>query len=340
MQKIIIITRMKGENDMKNKEENIFLKDIEMPGIVDEKIAETLLKIKMEEKDIMRKKENADAIKNSIIRKFVKPMIAVAACLILVAAVSTSRNIRSRTQDISMVPDSDESSLQKDIQSKSPFWDFSITAYAKELDVARTDDGSITFVDAGIGSDGYTGIMFNIQGDEISDVEISVDKGELYSASIEDTTEDALNKWVAQGMPDMDGNPDTYTIVETPAIEEGEDAPDIRSARLYHCTKRSALIRDKYDREKYYGFYIPEQAVSTINDETDLAEAYHDMLNIFDGAVMTVKVSYSDGSSLKREYELSAAKLTQDENGTITQEEWTGGDEGAFVYGIIGREQK
>lgn len=90
-------------------------------------------------------------------------MIAVAACLILVAAVSTSRNIRSRTQDISMVPDSDESSLQKDIQSKSPFWDFSITAYAKELDVARTDDGSITFVDAGIGSDGYTGIMFNIQ---------------------------------------------------------------------------------------------------------------------------------------------------------------------------------
>ena len=91
---------MKGENDMKSKEENIFLKDIEMPGIVDEKIAETLLKIKMEEKDIMRKKENADAIKNSIIRKFVKPMIAVAACLILVAAVSTSRNIRSRTQDI------------------------------------------------------------------------------------------------------------------------------------------------------------------------------------------------------------------------------------------------
>lgn len=167
-----------------------------------------------------------------------------------------------------------------------------------------------------------------------------MDKGELYSASIEDTTEDALNKWAAQGMPDMDGNPDTYTIVETPAIEEGEDAPDIRSARLYHCTKRSALIRDKYDREKYYGFYIPEQAVSTINDETDLAEAYHDMLNIFDGAVMTVKVSYSDGSSLKREYELSAAKLTQDENGTITQEEWTGGDEGAFVYGIIGREQK
>ena len=55
---------------------------------------------------------------------------------------------------------------------------------------------------------------------------------------------------------------------------------------------------------------------------------------------MTVKVSYSDGSSLKREYELSAAKLTQDENGTITQEEWTGGDEGAFVYGIIGIEQK
>ena len=40
---------MKGENDMKKNEENIFLEDIEMPRIVEEKITETLLKIKMEQ---------------------------------------------------------------------------------------------------------------------------------------------------------------------------------------------------------------------------------------------------------------------------------------------------
>ena len=42
-----IIGRMKGENDMKKNEGNIFLEDIEMPRIVEEKITETLLKIKI-----------------------------------------------------------------------------------------------------------------------------------------------------------------------------------------------------------------------------------------------------------------------------------------------------
>lgn len=33
-------------------------------------------------------------------------------------------------------------------------------------------------------------------------------------------------------------------------------------------------------------------------------------------------------------------KLVQDENGTITQKEWTEGDEGAFVYGMTAKEKK
>lgn len=51
---------MKGENDMKKNEENIFLEDIEMPRIVEEKISDTLLKIKMEEINVMREKESTD----------------------------------------------------------------------------------------------------------------------------------------------------------------------------------------------------------------------------------------------------------------------------------------
>lgn len=43
---------------------------------------------------------------------------------------------------------------------------------------------------------------------------------------------------------------------------------------------------------------------------------------------------------MSNETDLAAAKLIQDEHGTITQEEWKGGDEGRFIYGIIAKEKK
>jgi len=331
---------MEGENDMKKNEENIFLKDIEVPGIVQMKAEEAILKIQMEEKNIMSKKESTDTKRNYKIRKFVKPLIAMAACAALAVTVSVGRNAGSKKSDASMTVDNDETNLQNDEKFNVTFPDFSITAYAAELNLAEADEGNIIFADSGISENGYTGIMFNIQGNEISDVDISIDKGELYSARIENSAEEALQDWMAQGMPDRDGNPDTDTIVETSGLKQREEEPDIQNVRMYHCTKRGTDIMEKYNREAYYGFYIPDNITSKTDDETDLAVAYHDMLHIFDGAVLTVTVTYSDGSNLTKEYELSAAKLSQDENGTILQEEWKGGDEGAFVYGIIAREKK
>ena len=187
---------------------------------------------------------------------------------------------------------------------------------------------------------GYTGILFHVQGSEISDVDISIDKGELYSAIIDETTEEAVNVWMAQGMPDMDGNPDTYTIVEALGQEQTEEEPDIRNVRMYHCTKRGTEIMEEYDGETYYGFYIPDHMRSAMDDETDLTAASHNMLDIFDGAALTVTVTYPDESNCTKEYELSVVKLVQDENGTITQKEWTEGDEGAFVYGMTAKEKK
>lgn len=311
-----------------------------MPRIVEERINETLLKIKMEETGVMRKRESAYAKRNNKGKKLLKPLVAVAACAILVVTVFANRNVGSKTPNVSMTTEDEKSDLQREDKSKVSFPGFSITAYAKELDIIESSEGNIIFVDAGIGDNGYTGIMFSIQGDEISDVDISIDKGELYSAIIDDTTEEALQDWMAQGMPDMDGDPNTYTIVEAHGLEQNEEEQDMQNVRLYHCTKRGTNIKDEYDSETYYGFFIPDQIISTMDDETDLAAASHNMLNIFDGAVLTVTVTCSDESSFRKEYELSTAKLTQDENGTITQEEWTGGEEGAFVYGIVARERK
>lgn len=325
---------------MNRKEEDIFLKDIEVPRVVQRKAEEAFLKIAMEEKGNMEKKKGTNAKKNDRMKKFIKPFIAMAACAALAVTVSVGRNAGSEKPDLQKTVGKDEMNLQKGENLHISFPDFSITAYAAGLNIAETDEGNIIFADAGIGENGYTGIMFNIQGNEISDVDISIDKGELYSAKIEHTTEKALHDWMAQGMPDMDGNPDTYTIVETFGLEQREEEPDMQNVKMYHCTKRGMDIMEKYDSEVYYGFYIPDNITSKIDDEADLAAAYHDAMHIFDDAVLTVTVTYSDGSDLIKEYELSATKLSQDENGTILQEEWKGGEEGAFVYGIIAREKK
>ena len=87
---------------MKKNEENIFLEDIEMPRIVEEKISETLLKIKMEEINVMREKESTDTKRKNKLKKFLKPLISVAACAILVVTFLINGNAGSKTPDVSM----------------------------------------------------------------------------------------------------------------------------------------------------------------------------------------------------------------------------------------------
>lgn len=329
---------------MRKNEESIFLQDIEVPRIVQEKADEAFFKIKRKEMDIMSKKENTDSNKSYKVRKLVKPIIAIAACAVLALTASVGRNAGSAKNDITPTVNHDESDLQKEDKFNLSFPEFSITAYAAELNIEETREGNLIFADIGISDNGYTGIMFNIQGEEISNVDILIDKGELYSATIEYTTEEALHEWMAQGMPDLDHSIDTYTIVETVEseqedIKEQEDI-NLQNVKLYHCTKRGTEINEAYASETYYGLYIPDSALPAMSNETDLAEASHNMLRIFDDAVLSVTVTYSDGSRFTKKYELSAAKLIQDEHGTITQEEWKGGDEGRFIYGIIAKEKK
>ena len=56
------------------------------------------------------------------------------------------RNFGSKNPNLSLTNNDDESDLQKDEKIKAPFPDFSITAYAAELDIAEPGDGNIIFL--------------------------------------------------------------------------------------------------------------------------------------------------------------------------------------------------
>ncbi len=323
---------------MKQFDERIFLEDVEVPEVVQRKADEAFDIIRKEGRNTMKKK--SEEKKSVSFRTWIKPMIAAAACAALViTAAALGGNTGRENNEAAIGVESSEPGTAMENRANISFPDFSIAAYAEGEETAGANGGSAVFADVGFGADGYTGILFNVMGGGITDVDITIDKGELYSAVIEDTTEDAVRDWMAQGMPDRDADENTDTLVETLGLEQREEDTEPQRIRMYHCTKRGGEIREQYDARAYYGFYIPDSIREAVSDGTDQAEAKHEMMRAFDGAVLRVTVSYSDGSSSTKLYELTVEKLAQDGNGKITREIWTGGDEGAFVYGILAEEK-
>lgn len=312
----------------------------EVPEIVHNAVISTLEVIKT--KDNIVKKGNVDmkngkeASGNHAIKRIIRPLAAAAACAaLLVTAITYSPQMNGNDSNGNQISEEEPAFLNL----AEVFPDFSITAYAAELDIAEASEGNIVFVDTGAGEGGYSGMLFRIQGDDISDVKISLDKGELYSATIEDTTEDALTNWLAQGCPDEDNDPDTHTIMRLSSKESEDENVNPKNVQLYRCAKRGTEIAESYSNEMYYGLYIPEHMVSSMDGEKDLASAYHNMLEVFEGSELKVTVTCNNGATSEKTYSLSVEKLMQDENGMITQEIWNGDDEGAFVYGILAKEE-
>lgn len=288
-------------------------------------------------KGIVKNMENCEATsKKYTVKKMLRPMAAVAACAALLVTATTLNG------KLGINNPNENHISQKDLTLSNiaeVLPDFYITAYAAELDRVEINEENILFADIGLGEAGYTGMLFRIQGEDVSDVKISLDKGELYSATIENTTEDALEDWLAHGSPDEDNNPDTHTIIKfTPQDLEGENAKS-ESVQLYHCTKKGSEISERYNDEMYYGFYIPDNSLSSVSSDKDLASAYQNLLSVFEDSELKVTVTHNNGSISEKVYILSVEKLVQDENGVVTQEVWSGDSEGTFVYGILAKEK-
>ncbi|MEY8331903.1 hypothetical protein AALB53_02075 [Lachnospiraceae bacterium 47-T17] len=330
---------------MGKDEKNIFQKDIEVPPIVMEKAEAAFLAIKEEGWDIMKEKKSVRT------GRVWKAAAAAAACAaVLVAAgvagkgmLNGGENVSQAEGDVFAEQDQAFPIAANDVKAAgdedaAKASDFSLTVYGQETRLAGGQDGSLAFTDIGCGEGGYTGMLFQVQGDDIADVRISVDRGELYTATEEAIAEDVFYELAAQGLPDEDGDPNTHTVyklIGEPDFEEKDEQAPPLEVIGYHCTKSGAQVEGAYDGELYYGFYIPDDVTSA---KEDLAEAYHEQLGVFDGGTLTVTITRGDGSSMSKDYALSTAKLALDENRNVTQQEWIEGGEG-FVYGILAKEK-
>lgn len=336
-------------------EKNVFQREVEVPQIVREKADAAFLAIKKEGWNDMKETKS---VKRG---KFVKVTAAAAACAAVLVAAYAANNFpggarvspadgpaagqpgpEKAADGGETYPLEGKTDASGDANVIKAQTNFSLAAYAPESMKAGAEEGGLVFTDVGSGEGGFTGMLFQVQGEGIADVKMTIDKGELYTTTIEETTEDVIYDVAAAGMPDEDGDPDTHTVYSLIGDYDPDEKPeDHKPCKViaYHCIKSGKEVSGAYDAGLYYGFYIPDDVTSS---KYDLAEAYRERLGVFDGSVLTVSVTYTDGSSALKAYDLSVKKLALDAERNVTQTEWKEGDpdmQEGYVYGVMATEK-
>ncbi len=219
--------------------------------------------------------------------------------------------------------------------------EYSLNGDKMSMKTVEPVDGKIKFEQAPEFGPPYTGCMFSISGENIKEVSISLDKGELYSADpVEDITVEELNKLMGNITPEEHWEEGYECAYEDFAGEKYAN-------NIYHVKHLGSTVSEEYHSDRLYGLYATKEAISEANDidpDDDLRAEWHHMIDTFDEANLSVDVTYEDGSSDSVTYTLLSGKIKlipgEDgslyENGMVRMEyEFTNGDD-PYVYGILG----
>ena len=213
---------------------------------------------------------------------------------------------------------------------------FGIVAYAADTgETIEARDSRIVFDVAGGGMDSptkgfFSGCLFKVTGDNIETVSATIDKGGLYRIErLEITEADAQAIMTGEFAPVADAD-DIMVQSEPEQNKWWVDA----SYRVENGFVES------YDPDTSYGFWGEPQPVD-MAQEADGPDAWHARIDEFEGATLTVTVTFTDGTSDTQTMTLHTGKLgveyPSDESGPqLTGEVLT--DEQAaeqgYVYGV------
>ena len=207
-------------------------------------------------------------------------------------------------------------------------YSFGLTAYAADLGetILPNANGGLALL-SGSGTwdparGDFTGCLFQVTGENIQKVALSVDRGGLYRSE----TRTDLSDEEVQALWQAEANGE----LECSVYGTDEDAPlsvDVMTALGSETTV-------DYDPDARYGFWVPPEELPEEGD--DLRQDMWNAIDTFDGAHLTVEVTFADGGTQSRTYTLSTGRLRLDqyENGTWTVLPQLAGDEEPFVYGI------
>lgn len=194
--------------------------------------------------------------------------------------------------------------------------------------MAPNANGGLAFRAGGEGSwsegDGYyTGCMFQVTGENIVSVSLSIDRGGLYRYQLHTGLTEEEIAGYRQAMAEG-----TLTAA---AISQAEDG----SWYMPEMTALGADAAEAYDPEASYGFWVPGADADAWRE--DLRAASHESIDFLDGAHLKVAVTFADGTEQTRTYTLSTGKLrfVQDAGspgGSLLPQ--LAGDNEPYVYGV------
>ena len=207
-------------------------------------------------------------------------------------------------------------------------YSFGLTAYAADIGetiVPNANGGLALRSGTGIWDplQGYfTGCLFQVTGENLQKVTLSVDRGGLYRSE----TRKALSNDEVQALWQAEENGELVCSVY------GADEGVPMNADV--MTALGSDITVDYDPSASYGFWVPPEELPTASD--DMKQDTWDSIDTFNGAHLTVEATFLDGKTESRTYTLSTGRLRLDryENGTWTVLPQLAGDEEAYVYGI------
>ena len=215
---------------------------------------------------------------------------------------------------------------------------FGLVAYAAETDEMRQPKESKIVFDCGSGVDDpekgfYSGCLFKVTGENIKTVSASIDNGAIYRTKTVKDTSDDRDEWVR-----------TMYQGTNPAID-GADRIMVWGSDEMHmyadlCWKLDNGFTDAYDPDTSYGLWLPSQPETT---DDDLQDSRHKAVDGFEGAKLTVTITFTDGSEQTRSMTLHTGKLgveyKDDTSGpSLTGEVLTDeqAEEQGYLYGVYG----
>lgn len=181
---------------------------------------------------------------------------------------------------------------------------FGLVAYAADTGEMRQPKDSKIVFDTGSGADDpekgfYSGCLFKVTGEDIKNVSATIDKGAVYrTKTVKDTSADR-DEWVRsmhQGTnPALDGA-DRIMVWGSDEMHMYADL----------CWKLENGFTDEYDPDVSYGLWLPSRQES---EDDDLQDSWHKSVDGFEGAKLTVTITFNDGSEQTRSMTLHTGKL-------------------------------
>ena len=148
-----------------------------------------------------------------------------------------------------------------------------------------------------------TGSLFKVTGENIKTISATIDKGAVYrTKTVKDTSADR-DEWVRsmhQGTnPELDGA-DTVMV--------WGNGPEEGAEQMYAdlCWKLDNGFTDAYDPDASYGLWLSSMPETT---DDDLQDSWHKAVDGFEGAKLTVTITFTDGSEQTRSMTLHTGKL-------------------------------